>query len=64
MRTREHEAIAAQVSKENWRMPRLAMLAPAPMSAGRRLAMLAMWVYLVIAMAAVVLKVVLIATGH
>ena len=33
MRTREHEAIAAQVSKENWRMPRLAMLAPAPMSA-------------------------------
>jgi Mn2+/Fe2+ NRAMP family transporter len=64
MRTREHEAIAAQVSKENWRMPRLAMLAPAPMSAGRRLAMLAMWVYLVIAMAAVVVKVVLIATGH
>jgi hypothetical protein len=64
MRTREHEAIAAQASKENWRMPRLAMLAPAPMSAGRRLAMLAMWVYLVIAMAAVVVKVVLIATGH
>jgi Mn2+/Fe2+ NRAMP family transporter len=64
MRTREHEAIASQASKESWRMPRLAMLAPAPMSAGRRLAMLAMWAYLVIAIAAVVVKVVLIATGH
>jgi Mn2+/Fe2+ NRAMP family transporter len=64
MRGREHEAVAAQPSKENWRMPRLAMLAPAPMSAGRRVAMMAMWVYLVIAMAAVVVKVVLIATGH
>jgi len=51
-------------SKENWRMPRLAMLAPAPISAGRRLAMLAMWAYLVIAIAAVIFKVVLIATGR
>jgi len=45
-------------------MPRLAMLAPAPISAGRRLAMLAMWAYLVIAIAAVIFKVVLIATGR
>jgi hypothetical protein len=64
----EHEAIAVagkdKASKETWRMPRLAMLAPAPMSAGRRVAMVGMWAYLVIAIAAVVVKVVLIATGH
>jgi len=64
MRSREHEAIAARASKENWRMPRLAMLAPAPMSTGRRVAMLGMWAYLVVAIAAVVIKVVLIAIGH
>ena len=64
MRGREHEAIAARASKENWRMPRLAMLAPAPMSTGRRVAMLGMWAYLVVAIAAVVVKVVLIAIGH
>src|ERR1700722_14881191 len=64
MRSREHEAIAARASKENWRMPRLAMLAPAPMSTGRRVAILGMWAYLVVAIAAVVIKVVLIAIGH
>ena len=63
-RGREHEAVAAPPGRENWRMPRLAMLAPAPMSAGRRVAMVAMWIYVVIAMAAVVVKVVLLATGH
>ena len=45
-------------------MPRLAMLAPAPMSTARRVAMVGMWVYLVVAIAAVIVKVVLIATGH
>ncbi|HEY2505315.1 MAG TPA: NRAMP family divalent metal transporter [Streptosporangiaceae bacterium] len=50
-------------SRENWRMPSLAMLAPAPMSAGRRLGMAGMWVYLMIAMAAVVFRIVQVA-GH
>jgi Mn2+/Fe2+ NRAMP family transporter len=52
------------VSKENWRMPALTMLAPAPMSAARRFGMGGMWVYLVIAMAAVVFRVVQVAIGH
>jgi Mn2+/Fe2+ NRAMP family transporter len=68
MRDGEHDAAAVAgiqtASKETWRMPRLAMLAPAPMSAARRVAMAGLWVYLVVAIAAVVVKVVLIATGH
>jgi Mn2+/Fe2+ NRAMP family transporter len=55
---------AGSVSKENWRMPRLAMLAPAPMSGARRLGMAAMWVYLAIAMAAVIFRIVEAALGH
>ena len=51
-------------SRDNWRMPALAMLAPAPMSAARRLGMAGMWVYLVIAMSAVVFRIVQAATGH
>jgi Mn2+/Fe2+ NRAMP family transporter len=51
-------------SRENWRMPALAMLAPAPMSRARRIAMGGMWVYLAIAMTAVVVRVVQVAVGH
>ncbi len=51
-------------SRENWRMPALAMLAPAPMSRTRRIAMGGMWVYLAIAMTAVVVRVVEVAMGH
>jgi Mn2+/Fe2+ NRAMP family transporter len=51
-------------SRENWRMPALAMLAPAPMSRTRRIAMGGMWVYLAIAMTAVVVRVVQVAMGH
>jgi hypothetical protein len=40
------------------------MLAPAPMSVARRAGMTAMWVYLAIAMAAVVFRIVEVATGH
>ena len=54
----------AQASKEHWRMPALAMLAPAPISLGRRTAMLGMWAYLVIAMAAVVYRIAVLAFGH
>ena len=52
------------VSKEDWRMPRLAMLTPAPMSTARRVGMTGMWVYLAIAMSAVVLRIIEVATGH
>jgi Mn2+/Fe2+ NRAMP family transporter len=52
------------MSKENWRMPALTMLAPAPMSAGRRLGLAAMWIYLAIAMGAVVFRIVEVAMGH
>ena len=54
----------AAVSKEDWRMPRLAMLAPAPMSAARRLGMAGMWVYLAIAMSAVVVRIIELALGR
>jgi Mn2+/Fe2+ NRAMP family transporter len=51
-------------TKENWRMPSLAMLAPVQMSLARRVAMLGMWAYLVIAMAAVVYHIVMLALGR
>ena len=55
---------ASAVSKENWRMPALTMLAPVPMSRVRRIGMLGMWVYLVIAIGAVVFRIIEVATGH
>jgi Mn2+/Fe2+ NRAMP family transporter len=57
-------AAEAQASKEHWRMPALTMLAPAPISLGRRIAMLGMWAYLVIAIVAVVFRIVVLAIGH
>jgi len=50
-------------TRDNWRMPPLAMLAPVRMSVGRRVAMSAMWVYIGAAMALVVARVVQIALG-
>jgi Mn2+/Fe2+ NRAMP family transporter len=61
---RTDSAGAGDVSKENWRMPALTMLAPAPMSRARRAAMLGMWIYLVIAVGAVVIRIVEVAAGH
>jgi Mn2+/Fe2+ NRAMP family transporter len=55
---------SAGITRENWRMPRLAMLAPAPMSTTRRVGMAGMWVYLAIAMCAVVFRIVVLALGH
>jgi Mn2+/Fe2+ NRAMP family transporter len=55
---------AAAAARENWRMPSLAMLAPVQMSLGRRVGMLGMWAYLVIAMAAVVYHIAALALGH
>jgi hypothetical protein len=50
-------------NKENWRMPPLAMLAPAPMSLARRIGMSAMYVYLGAAIILVVVRVAQIALG-
>jgi Mn2+/Fe2+ NRAMP family transporter len=60
----DRAVLDASVSKENWRMPRLAMLAPAPMSRARRVGMTGMWLYLVIALTAVVFRIVVLAIGH
>jgi len=51
-------------NKENWRMPPLAMLAPAPMSRARRIGMSAMYVYLGAAIILVIVRVAEIAAGH
>ena len=59
-----HGAVMSQAEKENWRMPALALLEPAPPSASRRFALLAMQAYLVFAVAMLVVKAVLIALGH
>jgi len=50
-------------NRDNWRMPPLAMLAPARMSVSRRVAMSAMWAYLAAAIALVIVRVVQIAFG-
>ena len=50
-------------NRESWRMPPLAMLAPAQMSVGRRVAMSAMWIYLGLAIILVIVRVAQIALG-
>ncbi len=50
-------------NRESWRMPPLAMLAPAQMSVGRRVAMSAMWIYLGLAIVLVIVRVAQIALG-
>ncbi len=50
--------------RESWRMPPLAMLAPVRMSVARRVCLLAMWVYVALAFAAVIVRVVELALGH
>ncbi len=53
-----------RANRENWRMPPLAMLAPAPMSLARRAGMSAMYVYLGVAIILVIVRVAEIALGH
>jgi Mn2+/Fe2+ NRAMP family transporter len=53
-----------RAGRDNWRMPPLAMLAPAPMSLARRVGMSAMYVYLGAAIILVIVRVVEIALGH
>jgi Mn2+/Fe2+ NRAMP family transporter len=50
--------------RERWRMPPLATLAVPPMSLGRKLCLLGLWAYLLVAMVAVVMFVVEKALGH
>ncbi len=54
---------AARKDRDNWRMPPLAMLAPAQMSVARRVAMSAMWLYLAAAIILVIVRVVELAVG-
>ena len=54
---------AARKDKDNWRMPPLAMLAPAQMSVARRVAMSAMWLYLAVAIILVIVRVAELALG-
>jgi hypothetical protein len=51
-------------TRENWRMPPLAMLAPVGMSTGRRVAMLAMWAYIALAFVLVIVRIIELAIGH
>jgi Mn2+/Fe2+ NRAMP family transporter len=53
-----------RASKDSWRMPPLAMLAPVQMSLARRLGMAAMWVYLGLVIVLVVVRVIELALGH
>jgi Mn2+/Fe2+ NRAMP family transporter len=53
-----------RAERERWRMPPLATLTVPSISLGRKLTLMGMWVYLVIAMGVVVLRVVELATAH
>jgi hypothetical protein len=52
-----------RATRESWRMPQLAMLAPVQMSVARRVGMSAMWIYLGVAIALVVVRVIELAIG-
>ncbi|MGH3405077.1 MAG: NRAMP family divalent metal transporter [Streptosporangiaceae bacterium] len=56
--------VVDKADKERWRMPPLATLTVPPISLGRKLSLLGMWAYLVIAMGVVVLRIVELAAGH
>jgi Mn2+/Fe2+ NRAMP family transporter len=56
--------VVDKAEKERWRMPPLATLTVPPISVGRKLSLLGMWAYLVIAMGVVVLRIVELAAGH
>jgi Mn2+/Fe2+ NRAMP family transporter len=58
------DVVADKAEKERWRMPPLATLTVPPISLGRKVSLLGMWVYLVIAMGVVVLRIVELAVGH
>jgi Mn2+/Fe2+ NRAMP family transporter len=53
-----------RAERERWRMPPLATLTVPSISLGRKLTLMGMWVYLVIAMGVVVLRIVELAAAH
>jgi Mn2+/Fe2+ NRAMP family transporter len=53
-----------RVAKDSWRMPKLETLSAPPMSVARKVSLGGLWVYLIIAMGVVVLRVVQLALGH
>lgn len=65
---RLHRPVSAETvarsERSNWRMPPLALLAPPKLSIETRLGLSVLWVYLVIAMVMVVVRVVQLALGH
>jgi Mn2+/Fe2+ NRAMP family transporter len=55
---------ADKAERDGWRMPPLATLTVPPISLARKLSLLGMWVYLVVTMGVVVLRIVQLATAH
>jgi nitrate/nitrite transporter NarK len=53
-----------RAGRDNWRMPPLNLLSRPVMTGRRKVAMTAMWLYLALAMTAVVVKIVQLALGH
>jgi hypothetical protein len=58
------DAVMDKAERERWRMPPLATLTVPPISVGRKLSLLGMWGYLMIAMGVVVLRIVELAVAH
>ena len=65
---RHHRPVSAEAvatgERSSWRMPPLALLAPPKLSIETRLGLSVLWVYLLIAMVLVVVRVVQLALGH
>jgi Mn2+/Fe2+ NRAMP family transporter len=57
-------APADRASRDNWRMPPLALLSRPAMSAGRKIGMSALRLYLAVAMVLVIIRIVQLALGH
>jgi hypothetical protein len=54
----------SRAEKDGWRMPPLATLTVPPITAARKISLTGLWVYLLIAMAVVVVRIVQLATAH
>ena len=61
---RASTSTGASPSRDGWRMPPIAMLAPVQMSVTRRLGMSAMWAYLGLVIILVIVRVIELALGH
>jgi Mn2+/Fe2+ NRAMP family transporter len=54
----------SRAERDRWRMPPLATLTVPPITAARKISLTGLWIYLVIAVAVVVVRIVQLATGH